>query len=129
MLCVAVRDRAALARARPTAAAYDPDLSNGIYLLTEDTGEAGVAWRARLFAPAHGIMEDPATGSAAAAFGGLLALLDARATAESAFIIRQGIEMGRPSTIELRTRKGSGQVTEVRIGGGAVLMAEGTIEV
>ena len=52
--------------------------------------------RARL-----GITEDPATGSAAAAFAGVLAALAGLPDGEHAFAIEQGYEMGRPSLIEL----------------------------
>ena len=81
--------------------------------------------RARMFAPAQGIPEDPATGSAAAS---LAALLGARAAdGVHRWRIVQGVEMGRPSRIEAMARVEAGKVAEVRIAGAAVLVAEGTI--
>jgi PhzF family phenazine biosynthesis protein len=57
-------------------------------------------WRARNPFPFGGVVEDPATGAAAAAFGGYLRTIG-RATAGDRFVIRQGIEMGRPSVIDV----------------------------
>ncbi len=56
------------------------------------------AVRARFFAPEAGVMEDPATGSAAVA---LAALLRHRGMDQGALVVHQGEEMGHPSTIEL----------------------------
>lgn len=75
--------------------------------------------RARMFAPLDDIPEDPATGSAAAALGLLLANLEGR---ECRLTIRQGVEMGRLSTIEVIADPGS-----VTISGGAVRVMEGRL--
>lgn len=62
--------------------------------------ESDRRWHARGAAPAIGVREDPATGAAAAAFGGYLR--DAvGASPPFGFVIRQGEDMGRPSTIEV----------------------------
>ena len=55
-------------------------------------------WRARDPFPWGGVIEDPATGAAAAAFAGYLRA-HAHAAAGDSFVITQGVEMGRPSTI------------------------------
>ena len=75
---------------------------------------------ARMFAPKMGIVEDPATGSAAAALAGSM---DCDATH---MIIHQGVEMGRPSEIfaEIR-RDAAGAVTRVAIYGEATVIADG----
>lgn len=76
-LCVELRDRPALAdaRARPEAhgALMQASGAEGILIYTRDTGEAGLDLRARMYAPLHGVPEDPATGSANVALAGLLA--------------------------------------------------------
>lgn len=85
-------------------------------------------WRVRMFAPGHGVAEDPATGSAAAAFAGWLAqheTCDGRAR----WTILQGGEIGRPSRIELEADVDGGVVRAVRVGGAAVLVSEGEITV
>jgi trans-2,3-dihydro-3-hydroxyanthranilate isomerase len=84
-------------------------------------------WRARMFAPGLNVPEDPATGSAVAAFGGWLAMKDPKPDAEYAWTVRQGIEMGRPSRLDVRVRKQGGAVTAVQVAGRAVLTGEGTL--
>lgn len=87
-----------------------------------ETGDVrGAAWRARMFAPHHGIVEDPATGSAACAF----AAWHRQAGFEATEIrIRQGVEMGRASVIDL-TLDPDGAV---RLGGTAVSVGRGCID-
>jgi trans-2,3-dihydro-3-hydroxyanthranilate isomerase len=82
-----------------------------------------------MFAPAAGVGEDPATGSAAAAFGGWLGLHEAPADGRACYVIAQGLEMGRPSRLEVTVETRAGGVVAVRVGGGAVLVSEGTIEI
>ncbi len=84
---------------------------------------------ARMFAPALGIEEDPATGSGAAA---LAAFLAARSPGESGILrweIDQGVAMGRPSFIEASAEKRPGKTARVRVGGATVLVGEGTMTV
>ena len=85
--------------------------------------------RARMFAPLDGVPEDPATGSANCALGALAR--HARAGADGSFRwrIAQGVEMGRPSVLEVRAEKRDGVVTEATCGGASVLVSEGQIEV
>jgi PhzF family phenazine biosynthesis protein len=66
--------------------------------LVAPTGKG--AWRARDPFPWGGVVEDPATGAAAAAFAGYLRA-HGRATSGDRIIITQGVEMGRPSRIEV----------------------------
>ena len=76
---VPVRGLEAIGRARPDPARWDeafgPDDPQIAYLFCRQTVEAGNSYHARMFAPALGVPEDPATGSAAAAFAGLLAAI------------------------------------------------------
>lgn len=75
---------------------------------------------ARMFAPKMGIVEDPATGSAAAALAGSM---DCDATH---MIIHQGVEMGRPSEIFAEIRRNEdGGVARVAIYGEATVIADG----
>ncbi|WP_339737681.1 PhzF family phenazine biosynthesis protein [uncultured Maricaulis sp.] len=84
-------------------------------------------WRARMFAPNLGLMEDPATGSAAAAFAGLLAEQGGLGDGDHSVSIYQGLEMGRPSHIRMLLRIEGGKLTELMIGGEAVKVAEGVL--
>ena len=81
-----------------------------------------------MFSPGAGIAEDPATGSAAAAFAGYLAAHGGYADGTHIIRIEQGYEMGRPSLMELTLKMSGGKLTGASIGGGAVKVSEGTIE-
>ncbi|HSA82407.1 MAG TPA: PhzF family phenazine biosynthesis protein [Geminicoccaceae bacterium] len=132
-LIVELRDAAALGRARPDLAVWPKLLGDawatGAYLITRDADAADADFRVRMFAPTAGVAEDPATGSAAAALGGWLGLRETPPEGTQRRLIAQGIEMGRPSRLEVEIEKRAGTVTAVRVGGSAVLVSEGTIEV
>lgn len=84
----------------------------------------GRAWKTRMFAPADGVFEDPATGSAA----GPLALHLARHGLipwETEITIAQGAEIGRPSTLFARVSQDGDQITSVEVGGFAVPVGGG----
>ncbi len=80
---------------------------------------------ARMFAPGAGVVEDPATGSAAAALAGYLAPRDAPASGSHRWIIEQGVEMGRPSRLEVNADLESGVILAVRVAGSVVAVSHG----
>lgn len=90
--------------------------------------ESGLDIRARMFAPHHGIPEDPATGSANVALIGLLATLQPDPDLRISKTIAQGVEMGRPSLLQAEAEKKNGTVTATYIGGRCVPVMSGTIE-
>jgi trans-2,3-dihydro-3-hydroxyanthranilate isomerase len=100
--------------------------TGGAYLFCRETVEPGHAFHARMFAPAMGVREDPATGSAAAAFVGVLGPHVGEGA--HALVIEQGYEMGRPSLIELAMTMQAGKLVSATIAGDAVVVTEGTIE-
>ncbi len=73
-----------------------------------------------MFAPHHGIPEDPATGSANVALIGLLAKLAPEADLSLSKTILQGFEMGRPSLLYAEATKQNSVVTDTFIGGRCV---------
>jgi trans-2,3-dihydro-3-hydroxyanthranilate isomerase len=79
-----------------------------------------------MFSPGMGLGEDPATGSAAAALIGELA--EQAAGGQSEYVIRQGAEMGRPSRITVQIRKDADTLTHGGIGGDAVIVGRGSLE-
>jgi trans-2,3-dihydro-3-hydroxyanthranilate isomerase len=106
----------AVAALRPDSAALLELSPYGTVCFARD----GERWKARDFVPAHGVGEDPATGSAA----GPLALHLARHGRigfGDEIEIRQGLEMGRPSTLYAVARSPE----EVEVGGSAVVVARG----
>jgi len=101
-----------------------------VYLFTFETGENGGAdLRARMFAPAMGIGEDPATGAAATAIAGYLGRRQAAGSGTLRWTIVQGVEMGRPSTMEVEADYEGGEIRAIRVGGSATLVSQGTMEV
>jgi trans-2,3-dihydro-3-hydroxyanthranilate isomerase len=85
---------------------------------------AGSQWKTRMFAPGSGVVEDPATGSAA----GPLALHLARnglIAFGSEIEISQGAEIGRPSTLYARVIGSADAVERIEVGGSAVIVARG----
>lgn len=123
-----VRDAAALKRIRLERRGWDesyPEGHGSIYVFTQTPEERGNDFAARMFSPRMGQVEDPATGSAAAALIGLLARYTDNGQHE--FRLRQGYEMGRPSLITLQLRKDDDKLTHGGIGGHAVIVGEGVL--
>jgi len=100
----------------------------GAFLYCRQTVHKTSSFHARMFAPDMGVPEDPATGSAAAAFAGVVHRFDPLPDGTHKRAIEQGYEMGRASLIELSLQVESGKLAAVRIGGHAVRVAEGKIE-
>jgi trans-2,3-dihydro-3-hydroxyanthranilate isomerase len=98
------------------------------YLYCREAVEAGHAFHARMFAPHMGIPEDPATGSAAAAFAGVIARYGGLPDGDHRLPIEQGYEMGRPSVLHLALTLSGGKLTAASIGGDAIVVCEGRIE-
>ena len=133
-LAVEIASREALKRARPNgeafARSFPLDESDAVYFYTRDVppSESPIDLQARMFHPgASGLSEDPATGSATAAAAALLADLDGAKDGELKLRIGQGFDMGRPSILLTRVMKENGAVKSAHVGGGCVLMMEGTI--
>lgn len=89
---------------------------------------SGSRWRLRMFSPAYGVVEDAATGSAA----GPLAVHLARhglIPFGQQIEIRQGVEIGRPSTMRARAQGTPERIESVEVAGSAVIVARGTLHV
>jgi trans-2,3-dihydro-3-hydroxyanthranilate isomerase len=85
---------------------------------------SGSRWKTRMFAPAVGVPEDPATGSAAGPLALHLARHGLIAFGEE-IEIRQGEEIGRPSLLYARAEGASERVRRIEVGGSAVIVAAG----
>jgi trans-2,3-dihydro-3-hydroxyanthranilate isomerase len=131
-LFVPVRDLAALGRARVHLPAWEPVAKalgfEEVFVFTTDAGE-GADVRARMFAPGMGIVEDPATGGACSAFAGYLGVRTRLRDGTARWVVHQGVEMGRPSRLEVEADKVAGEVVAARVGGAAVLVSEGTMAI
>jgi trans-2,3-dihydro-3-hydroxyanthranilate isomerase len=84
----------------------------------------GSRWKTRMFAPAGGVAEDPATGSAAGPLAVHLARHGRIGFGEE-IEISQGAEVGRPSTLYARADGSAEQLERVEVGGSAVIVARG----
>lgn len=129
---VPVRSLATLVRAKPDAAIFEKVFGIGgpamVYVMCTETAVPGHHLHARMFAPDNGIAEDPATGSAVAAFAGLHATHRKPGDGTHRLVIEQGYEMGRPSLMNLSIVMANGTLTSASIGGDAIVVTEGTIE-
>ena len=102
--------------------------TNGIMVYTTMTVEDHATVHTRMFAPAIGILEDPATGSASGAMGAYLVhngLVEVGPLTE--IVIEQGYEIGRPSRILVQVESDDDAIQAVKVGGQVVMVVEGTL--
>ena len=129
ILFVPVASLDALARAKVTEPYWSEMLDEAstfaAYIYT--AGPTGV-FRSRLYAPAEGIHEDPATGMAAAALPGQIHLCEKLTDGMHRWQIEQGVEMGRPSSLTAEADIRNGAIEAVRVCGQAVSIAQGILE-
>ncbi len=88
----------------------------------------GTSWKTRMFAPADGVAEDPATGSAC---GPLACHVCRHGLVEwgTEIAVEQGIEIGRPSMLYARASGGPNGIESVEVGGSAVVVARGEFRI
>ena len=99
--------------------------AENVFVTCTETQYANATVHSRMFAPALGISEDPATGAASGPLGAYLlkyALVD-----NGILVSEQGIEMGRPSFIHIWIDRQDDEVSEVVIGGECVYLGHGTL--
>ena len=125
---IRLADKAAVDRAELDRAAWTKHFRNAwasqLYFFAGDQEVY-----ARMFAPQLGILEDPATGSAAVALAGVCAARLPAAEGTFTWRIDQGVAMGRASRLEASAEKRGGRVVRVKVGGATVICAEGTMYV
>jgi trans-2,3-dihydro-3-hydroxyanthranilate isomerase len=103
--------------------------AEAVFLFSHETEQPESTVHARMFAPGLGVDEDPATGSAAAAFAGYLARREGLTNGSARWLVEQGFEMGRPSFMEIEAEAEGGSLGAVRVGGPSVVVSEGHIDV
>ncbi|MCH9808737.1 MAG: PhzF family phenazine biosynthesis protein [Alphaproteobacteria bacterium] len=111
------------------AAAFQEQGIVGAYLYTRRCVHTDSSFHARMFAPEYGILEDPATGSAAICLAAAVHHFDDLPDGSHKHCVEQGYEMGRPSTIKLTSVVRSGELETIRIGGRAVRITDGQINI
>lgn len=130
-LLVPLKDHSALGSIRPNLSVLEEVLADTdlIYPFSIEDPDKEPTVHARAFAPFVGIPEDPGTGSVAGAMGSYL--VNHRIISDEfaeRILIRQGIEMGRPSNILVRIGAYEGNIGSVQVGGTSRLAIEGTLK-
>jgi trans-2,3-dihydro-3-hydroxyanthranilate isomerase len=128
---VPVSSLEALARSKPQGEPFGKTFGDSehpaAYVYARVPDAEGWRFRARMFGPGMGIAEDPATGSAAAAFAGALMQCEPLGDGTHDILIEQGVEMGRPSEISLQMTIKGGELVSAEIGGHAVMVSRGEL--
>ena len=114
----------AVAALRPDLRALEEATADGVNCFAHVDG---ASWKTRMFAPAHGVAEDPATGSAAGPLAVHLAR-HGRIAFGDEIEISQGAEVGRPSTLYARAEGTAERLDRVLVGGSAVVVARGEFQ-
>jgi trans-2,3-dihydro-3-hydroxyanthranilate isomerase len=127
-LFVPVRSLDAIVRTAPGIMPWATKDGPATFVYTKETEREGSAYHARMFASAWGLYEDPATGSAAAAFAGVVQAFDRPRDGEHTLTIEQGFEMGRPSLIALGLVIENGALVSATIGGSVVIVSSGSLD-
>jgi len=125
-LYIPIATRAALSKAAPSGSWLEMTAkaqTQSVYLYCPE----GEGYAARMFAPEHGMPEDPATGSASAILAAQLFEAGALPEGISHIPLAQGEDMGRPSEVGLTVEVAKGAVQEIRIKGAAVRVHHGHI--
>ena len=99
------------------------------YVRVNEDSSSDTHFRARMYAPVHGVMEDPASGSANAGLANLLASTSEERDATLEWNVEQGVEIARPSRLHVTAERREGEVVQVRVAGGAVEVCRGQIDV
>ncbi len=130
---VPLKNLAAVQRARPVmpswSTAFGSHDHNDAFVYSRETVKHTSNFHSRMFAPGMGIAEDPATGSAVAAFSGVIQKFDRPVKGTNSYVIEQGFELGRPSIIHLELDIEGETAKAARIGGKAVRIASGELYV
>ncbi|MBN8592862.1 MAG: PhzF family phenazine biosynthesis protein [Anaerolineae bacterium] len=130
---VPVRDLDAMRRIKVRLDLWEQSLKDTphphLLTFTPEVEVAGSHVHVRMFAPAMGIPEDPATGGAAGPLGCYLVQHGLVKDSPAAIIAEQGFEMGRRSFLHIGIEQQHGEISRVTVGGQSVPVGEGVIEV
>lgn len=132
-LYVPLVDRTAVSRAALNRQHWQAELegawADNIFIFAMDAESKNTDVHARMFGPSVGVDEDPATGSAATSLAAVLAAASGEREGTLRWAVEQGIEMGRPSRMDIEAELVAGEITAARVGGATVPVSEGTIDI
>ena len=129
LVFVPVASAEAMMRAAVRPVPFEAAIGPAAFLYSRAIVQQGSSFHARVFAPGYGVAEDPATGAAAAAFAGVVMQFENLGDGEHGLVIEQGFAMGRPSFITLSLEIIGGALVSAAIGGAAVMVAQGILDV
>ena len=102
----------------------------GVFVFAKGGQFPGSDVHGRMFAPALGVLEDPATGAANGPLGCYLVRHRVlQSEGELRCVVEQGVEMGRPSFLHLAIAHADGEITGVKVGGTCHYMGSGHLEI
>jgi trans-2,3-dihydro-3-hydroxyanthranilate isomerase len=132
---IPVASRAAVDTASPNLPVFDALCqaagvdNHAMFVFSRGPGPDGATVYSRMFAPGLGVFEDPATGAASGPLGCYLVKHGVVPPEEAGAILSlQGVKMGRPSRIHIAIGLGGGEISRVQVGGEAVLLGEGYLD-
>jgi trans-2,3-dihydro-3-hydroxyanthranilate isomerase len=104
--------------------------NHAMFVFSPERGPDDATVYSRMFAPGLGVFEDPATGAASGPLGCYL-ITHGVVPADRAdrILSLQGVKMGRPSRVHIAIGLDDGEITRVQVGGEAVLVGEGYLDV
>jgi len=104
--------------------------NHAMFVFSPEPGPDGATVYSRMFAPGLGVHEDPATGAASGPLGCYLVRHDVVPPERAGAILSlQGVKMSRPSRVHIAIGVEAGEITRVQVGGEAVLVGEGYLEI
>ena len=131
-LFVPIRSLEAMRKIRLRADVLDKALSNfetsNLFVFTREVELLSSTVHSRMFAPALGILEDPATGGASGPLGCYL-VKNGILKNETEIVSEQGFEMGRPSLIKIAIESKNGEISGVKVSGQCFQVGEGVLNV
>ena len=122
-------DAASIERGRLCALLRSVDLEElPVFVFSCQPADDDATVYSRMFGPCIGIPEDPATGAASGPLGAYLLQHNAVSGNNASRLLNlQGVRMGRPGRIYISLSSRAGVLEEVRVGGEAVVVGEGTV--
>jgi trans-2,3-dihydro-3-hydroxyanthranilate isomerase len=99
-----------------------------VFVFSPEPADDDATVYSRMFAPVLGIPEDPGTGGASGPLGAYLLKYNAVSAKTALRLVSlQGVRMGRPSRVHIALSSRAGVLEEVRVGGEAVIVGQGTV--
>jgi PhzF family phenazine biosynthesis protein len=98
-----------------------------VFAVNRTSAAQGMTTESRMFCPALGINEDPASGNAHVMLAAYLVEMGQIGMHQSGFLGSQGRQMQRPAQIHVRLERERSTLIAAHIGGHAVLVSEGTL--